>query len=65
MGAVLSQGKIGEDLSVAFTSRTFNKAENNNSTTEKEMLVIVWATNHYRSYLFGRNFVILTDHKPL
>ena len=35
LGAVLSQGEIGKDLPIAFTSRLLNKAEKNYSTTEK------------------------------
>lgn len=65
IGAILSQGNIGEDLPIAYISRTLNKAEKNYNTTEKELLAIVWATKQFRPYLFGRRFTIVTDHKPL
>jgi len=29
------------------------------------MLAIIWAVGHFRPYLFGRRFKIITDHKPL
>lgn len=65
IGAVLSQGKIGNDLPIGYASRTLNPAEKNYSTIEKELLAIVWATKYFRPYLFGRKFTIITDHKPL
>jgi len=65
LGAVLSQGPLGKDLPVAFASRSLNKAEMNYTTSEKELLAIVWATRYFRPYLYGRHFKIVTDHKPL
>jgi hypothetical protein len=41
IGAVLSQGPIGKDLPIAYTSRTLNNAERNYPTVEKELLAIV------------------------
>ncbi|XP_076269006.1 uncharacterized protein LOC143201674 [Rhynchophorus ferrugineus] len=65
IGAVLSQGTIGNDLPIAYASRTLSTTECNYSTIEKELLAIVWATKYFRPYLFGRKFSIVTDHKPL
>ena len=65
LGAVLSQGPPGKDLPVAFASRSLNRAEMNYTTSEKELLAIVWATQYFRPYLYGRHFKIVTDHKPL
>lgn len=65
IGAILSQGKIGEDLPIAYASRTLNRAEINYSTTEKELLAIVWSVRHFRPYLYGTHFKIVSDHKPL
>jgi len=65
IGSILSQGEIGHDLPIAYASRTLNKAEQNYSTTEKELLSIIWSVKHFRPYLLGRRFRIYTDHQPL
>ena len=61
LGAVLSQ----EGHPCCFISQSLNGAEQNYSTTEKELLAIVWATQRLGQYLLGRTFVIQTDHQPL
>ncbi|XP_048515544.1 uncharacterized protein LOC125502056 [Athalia rosae] len=65
VGAVLSQGQIGQDLPIAYTSRLLNKAEQNYSTTEKVLLAMVYAVKHFRPYLYGKTFTLVTDHRPL
>src|SRR5436190_18592636 len=65
IGAVLSQGTVGQDRPIAYASRVLSRAEQNYSTTEKELLAIVWAVKHFRPYVYGTKFKIVTDHKPL
>jgi len=65
IGGILSQGVVGKDLPIAYASRLLNNAEQNYSTIEKELLAIVYCVNHFRPYLYGRKFVLVTDHKPL
>ena len=43
-----------------------NQSERNYPTFKRELLAIKWAVvNRFRTYLYGRKFFILTDHKPL
>ena len=65
LGAILSQDPIGKDLPIAYMSRTLKTAELNYSTTEKELLAIIFAVNQFRPYVFGRKFTLVTDHRPL
>lgn len=65
VGAILSQGEVGKDKPIAFASRTMNKQEGNYSTTEKELLAILFGVNTFRPYLYGYKFKIVTDHRPL
>lgn len=65
IGSVLSQGTPPNDLPIAYASRSLNHAESNYSTTERELLAIVWSIKHFRPYLYGRKFKIYTDHRPL
>jgi hypothetical protein len=65
LGAVLSQGDIGKDLPIAYASRNLNSAERNYTTSEKELLAIVWGVKHFRPYLYGKRLKIARDHKPL
>jgi len=63
--AILNQGKIGNDLPIAYASRILNDAETRYSPTEKELLALVYAVKHFRPYIYGRKFTLVTDHKPL
>ncbi len=65
LGAILSQGEVPQDLPIAYASRTLNKSENNYSTTELECLAIIFAVKIFRPYLYGRKFIILSDHRAL
>ena len=49
--------------STAFASRFLNNTEAKYSTNQLELLAIVWACEHFRTYLLGNRFQLLTDHK--
>ena len=65
IGGVLSQGPIRKNLPIAYASRLLNRGELNLSTIEKEYLAILYCVMHFRPYLYGQKFNIITDHKSL
>ena len=65
MGAVLGQKYEKVFKAIYYASKTFNDAEENYSTTEKEMLAIVFACEKFRPYILGSHAVIHTDHAAI
>ena len=65
LGASIEQDHRGNWKTVAFASRFLNVAELKYSTNELELLGLVWALDHFKNYLLGKQFSILTDHKAL
>jgi hypothetical protein len=65
IGVVLSQVEIGKYLPISYASRNVNNADRNYSTSEKELLAIVWGIKHFRPCLYVRKFTIASDCKPL
>ena len=65
LGAVLSQVQRGEERPIAYASRTLNSYERTYSVGEREALACIWAIEHWHYYLYGRKFVLRTDHSAL
>ena len=70
-GAVLEQSfKVDEDGTEAlrpieYYSKNYTAAQKKYSTSEKELLAIIMAVEHYHSYIYGKKFTIYIDHLPL
>ena len=62
MGAVLGQRKEKIFRAIYYASKTFNEAQENYSTTEKEMLAIVFSCEKFRPYILGSHIIVHTDH---
>ena len=65
IGAVLSQREDGKPHVVYYASKTLNEAQRNYTTTENELLAVVYALDKFRAYLVGSDIVIFKDHSAL
>ncbi|CAN6707353.1 unnamed protein product [Malus baccata var. baccata] len=65
LGAVLGQRKDKRPHVIYYASETLNDAQLNYSTTEKELLAVVFALDKFRSYLIGTKVIVFTDHAAL
>nr|GEX81446.1 reverse transcriptase domain-containing protein [Tanacetum cinerariifolium] len=64
-GAVLGQRHEKHFRPIHYASKTMNDAESNYTTTEKEMLAVVYAFKKFRSYLIMNKSLVHTDHSAL
>ena len=65
IGAVLRQREEGKPYVVYYPSKTLNEAQRNYTTTEKELVVVVYALDKFRAYLVGSDIIIFMDHSAL
>ncbi|KAI5347506.1 hypothetical protein L3X38_015385 [Prunus dulcis] len=65
IGAVIGQRKDKKPVVISYASRTLNSAQKNYTTTEKELLAVVFALEKFRSYILGSQIVVFTDHSAL
>jgi hypothetical protein len=64
-GAVFSQSKNKKQYAISYASKTLTGPQLNYTTTEKELLAVVFAIEKFRSYLVGAKVIVYTDHATL
>nr|GEV56375.1 reverse transcriptase domain-containing protein [Tanacetum cinerariifolium] len=65
IGAVLGQRKTKHFQPIHYASKTMTKAQIHYTTTEKEMLAVVYAFEKFRPYLVLSKSIVYTDHSAL
>ncbi|KAL4303866.1 hypothetical protein GQ457_10G006870 [Hibiscus cannabinus] len=65
VGAVLGQRKWRIFHPIYYASKTLNDAQVNYTTTEKELLVVIFVFDKFRSYLIRAKVTIYTDHSAI
>ena len=65
MGAVLGQRRDKIFRAIYYASKTFNEAQENYSTSEKEMLAMVFSCEKFRPYILGSHVIIHTNHAKI
>ena len=62
IGVVLGQRRDKVFRTIYYASRTFNDAQLNYTTTEKEMLALVFACDKFRSYIIASKVIVNMNH---
>nr|GEV61375.1 hypothetical protein [Tanacetum cinerariifolium] len=65
VGAVLGQRVEKHFRPIHYASKTMNQAKTNYTTTEKEMLAVVYVFEKFCSYLIVNKSIVYTDHSAL
>ncbi|CAN6718902.1 unnamed protein product [Malus baccata var. baccata] len=65
IGVVLGQRKNKQPHIIYYASHTLNDAQLNYSTTEKELLTVVFALDKFCSYLIGTKVIVYSNHASL
>ena len=50
---------------IAFASKTLDRTQASYANIEREMLAVVFGISRFHHYLYGRRFIVVSDHSPL
>lgn len=64
-GAALTQIQKAIERAIAFASHRWSRTDSRRSPTEREAAAVLWAVEHFRHYLWGRKFTLVTDCSAL
>jgi hypothetical protein len=64
-GAVLSQAVEKGDKPIAYASKRATPTQANYGSTQLEIHAVIWAIEHFKHYLLGAPFQLVTDHAPI
>lgn len=65
IAGIISQQEPPNDRPISYFSRTLSDTQRRYSTIEKELLAILESVKEFHTWIYGRFFIIITDHKPL
>ena len=64
-GAALTQVTRGKERAIGYASHRFSRTDAKRSATEREVMAVLWAIQHFRPYLWRRKFVLFTNCSAL
>ena len=62
---MLSQVQEGKERVISYYNKTLDAAQRNYYVTRSELLAVIKAITFFRPYLYGRQFILSTDHASL
>lgn len=65
LGAILTQTVNGQENTLGYASRVLHGSELNFAVIERELLACWWAIRKFSPYIWGKHFILRTDHSPL
>ena len=66
ISSILSQvDDDGNEHPIEYASKLLSSAERNYSNPERECFAALWGMKHFRRYLYGTHFTLVTDHDAL